>query len=212
VFEVVGVVPDVASIRPGDPVEPEMYWSNRQQPRPFSYFLVRGSVPPGRLVDAVERAVKAVDPDLRPRQVATMPALVARYLARPRFNMVLLAVFGLTALALAAIGTHGLLAYQVSRRTRELGIRLALGARRQQIIGEVLRRGLALAGAGIALGLLGALALGRAIAGLAPGVAPNDPLTLLGCVVLLAVVAVLGSLLPALRASRVDPVVTLSAE
>lgn len=212
VFEVVGVVPDIAPLRPGDAVEPEMYWSNRQLPRPFSYFVVRAALPPAAVASAIGSALASVDPDLRVRQLSTMPELMGRALARPRFNMVLLLAFGLTALTLAAIGTHGLLAYQVSQRRRELGIRLALGARRRQIVGAVLRQALRLAAIGIVAGLLGALALGRTVASLAPGVSPSDPVTLLGGAAVLAVVATASALLPALRASRVDPAITLSAE
>ncbi len=211
-FQVVGVVPDIPPMSPNEPVEPQMFWSNRQLPRPFSFFVVRTAGTPSAIVPALRSAIKSVDADLDVRGPVTMPELVDRALTRPQFNMILLVAFGLTALVLAAIGTHGLLAYHVSQRTREVGIRLALGAGRGQIVSQVLGRGLALAGYGILLGLAGALALGRTIASLTVGVSPRDPLTLGASALVLALVAAAASLFPALRASRVDPIVTLTAE
>jgi predicted lysophospholipase L1 biosynthesis ABC-type transport system permease subunit len=212
VFHVVGLVPDIPPMSPSEPVEPQMYWSNRQLPRPFSYFIVRSVGKPDALVAPIRSAIRGIDADLAVRNPVTMRELVTRALTRPQFNMVLLVAFGLTALALAAIGTHGLLAYQVSQRTREVGIRIALGAARGQIVGEVLRRGLMLAGFGIVIGFVGAMALGRTIASLTAGVSPRDPLTLVASAVVLALVAAAASLFPALKASRIDPIVTLSAE
>jgi predicted permease len=211
-FQVVGLVPDIPAMSPNEPVEPQMFWSNRQLPRPFSFFVVRTAGTPSALVPSIRAAVKSVESDLDLRGPVTMPELVDRALTRPQFNMILLVAFGFTALLLAAVGTHGLLAYQVSQRTREVGIRIALGAARRQIVGDVLLRGLALAGLGIALGFAGALALGRTIATLTVGVSPRDPLTLATSAVVLALVATAASLVPALKASRVDPIVTLSAE
>jgi predicted permease len=212
VFEVIGVVPDIPSMTPGEPVEPQMFWSNRQQPRPFTFVVARATGSPSGLVPALRDAVKGVDRDLDLRQPLTMTELVQRTLRRPQFNMILIAAFGVTALVLAAIGTHGLLTYHVAQRRREMGIRLALGASPRRIVGEILRRGLTLATAGIGAGLLGALFLGRALSGLTAGVSSRDPLTLGASAVVLAVVALMAALWPALRASRVDPATTLGAD
>ena len=212
VFQVVGLVPDIPPMSPNEPVEPQMFWSNRQLPRGFSFFIVRTAGTPSALVPSIRAAIKSVDADLDVRNPITMSELVDRELTRPQFNMILLVAFSFTALVLAAIGTHGLLVYHVSQRTREMGIRLALGAARGQIVGDVVRRGLTLAGLGILVGFAGALALGRTISSLTAGFSPRDPLTLATSAVVLALVAAAASLFPALKASRVDPIVTLAAE
>jgi ABC-type transport system, involved in lipoprotein release, permease component len=141
-----------------------------------------------------------------------MPELVALRLRTPRFDMVLLAVFGGAALLLAAIGTYGLFAYMVSRRTREIGIRLALGAGQRQIVASVVRDGLMLAVGGVVGGTFASILLVRGLSGMLAGVSALDPLALAGSATLLIAIAVLACLVPARRAGRVDPVVTLAAE
>jgi ABC-type antimicrobial peptide transport system permease subunit len=123
--------------------------------------------------------------------------------------MLLLSVFGLTALALGAIGAYGLLSYIVSQRTKEIGVRFALGARPAQVVGEVIWRGLALAIPGVGLGVLGALAMSGAIGHLVFGVSPRDPLTLAASAATLLLVTIVACAVPARRASRVDPMVAL---
>ena len=141
-----------------------------------------------------------------------MTALVDASLARQRFAMQLLGVFALLALSLAAIGTYGVMAHVVTQGTRELGIRLALGATNTNILGMVLRHGLAVAAAGLVVGLAAAALLTRLIATLIVGVTATDPLTFIVAAVALAVAAAIATLVPALRASRVDPVVSLRSE
>jgi ABC-type antimicrobial peptide transport system permease subunit len=132
--------------------------------------------------------------------------------ARPRFQMQLLSLFGLLALILAAGGIYGLLAYAVTRRQREIGIRMALGAGRRNVLGLVISQGMRLVGTGIVLGIVAALALARLLRGLLFEVKPTDPLTLLTVILVLAVVALLACWLPARRASRVDPIIALRTE
>jgi putative ABC transport system permease protein len=211
-FTVVGVVRDVPQVRPDMPVEPQLYWSNRQLPRPFTFVLVRTTVPPATIVSAVRSRIKAIDRDLEPRSILTMNELVSTELRTPRFTMLLVIVFGGAALLLAAVGTYSLLSFGVSQRTREIGIRLALGAERRRIIADVASSGLLLAGGGLALGLAGALVTGRALRGMIAGVSVADPLTLGATTIVLIAVAALASTFPAWRASRVDPNIALRTD
>jgi putative ABC transport system permease protein len=210
--EVVGIVRDVRPVAPGSVVQPEIYWSNRQEPRGFTFVVVRTTIPPASVVGAVRDRLRVVDRDLEANSVRTMPELMALRLKTPRFDMTLLIAFGAAALALAAIGTYGLFAYIVSRRTRELGIRLALGAAQRHIVGAVLHDGLVLAIAGVAVGTVASLALVRALRGMVFGVSTFDPFTLVASAILLVGIAIGACVVPARRAARVDPVVTLTGE
>lgn len=211
-YQIVGVVRDVPPIHAGDPVGPELYWSNRQQPRPFSYVVVRTSVPPATVVASLRAQLRVINQGLRPGDVATLTERLAAELKRPRFNMTLLVAFAFTALLLAAIGTYGVLAYTVAQRTREIGVRIALGAQRGQVLGHVMRQGLMLAALGIIAGTAMSLALARTVAGMVAGVSARDPLTLAVSGLVVGLVAVGACLVPALKASRVDPVTALAAE
>lgn len=133
-------------------------------------------------------------------------------LALPRFTMRLFCGFAGAALLIAAIGLYGVIAFGVSQRTREIGIRVALGAERRDVLGLVMQRGMMLTGAGLAIGIAAALALGRIVTGLLYGIAPTDAPTLLAVAVFVAAVAMLATYLPARRAMRVDPIVALRAE
>jgi putative ABC transport system permease protein len=209
---VVGVVRDIPSVVPDEPVEPEIYWSNRQQPRAFSYFIVRTNVPPASVAKTIRNRLRSVDRDLDAGNMASMSELMNHQLRTPRFDALLLVSFSVAALALAAIGTYGLFAYLISRRTREFGIRIALGAARGQIVAAVLGDGLRLATIGLAIGIASSLILVRTVRSMVVGVSPFDPLSLAASTVLLFTVATFACLVPARRASRVDPAVTLSAE
>ena len=209
---VVGVVRDVEPATPGARVQPEVYWSNRQEPRTFTFFLLRTSIAPASVMSDVRARLRAVDPSLRAMNVNTMPDLVAANLRAPRFQMLLFVTFSVAALLLAAIGTYGVFAYRVSRRTREIGIRMALGAQKGQVVASVLRDGLVLAAAGIAIGVPAAFLAGRAMRGMAVGVSAFDPLTIVtscGALIAVTIAACLG---PARRAAAIDPAVTLTAE
>jgi ABC-type antimicrobial peptide transport system permease subunit len=141
-----------------------------------------------------------------------MDQLVAATAAERRFALILFEAFALAALVLAAAGIYGVLAGRVAERTREIGVRAALGASRASIVGLVLRQGLALTGFGVAIGLVGAVWASRAIAAMLFGISPADPVTYVGVIALLGVVALLACWVPAARAARVDPASTLRAE
>ncbi|MGH7616988.1 MAG: ABC transporter permease [Gemmatimonadaceae bacterium] len=211
-FTVVGVVRDVPPFVPGAPIEPQMYWSNRQIPRPYSYFLVRTSVSQAAVAAAIRSRVRAIDRDLEVKTIRTMDDVVDRHLEASRFDFVLISSFAAAALVLAAIGTYALLSYFVAERTREIGIRMALGANAGRVRREIASRGLALAASGVAIGLAATLALGRTVASIVAGVSSHDPMTLIAAAAALLLVATLACVWPAWRASRVDPALVLTAE
>jgi predicted permease len=174
--------------------------------------VVRTSVPPESLTAAVRQAVQEVDPGLPLYRVATMDEVIAKSLAGHRLNLWLLAIFAGIALVLSAAGLYGVISYLVAQRTREIGVRLALGAQTRDVIGLVMRQGARLTAVGIGLGLLGALAFTRVLASLLFGVSTRDPLTFSGVAALLAAVALLATWLPARRAARVEPIVAIRNE
>jgi putative ABC transport system permease protein len=142
----------------------------------------------------------------------TLDTLVSKSLGQPRFYLLLLIVFAALAVVLAAVGIYGVMAYTVQQRTREIGIRIALGASAERVVGMVVRRGLTLAVLGVALGTAGAYAVTRVLRSLLYGVGERDPLTFVAVAVLLALVALLASWVPARRAARVDPLAAMRAE
>jgi ABC-type antimicrobial peptide transport system permease subunit len=174
--------------------------------------VVRTGTDPAGLTAAVKKEIREVDAALPMYSVRTMETYVERSLARHRFSMVLLGVFAAVALALAAVGTYGVMAYVVGQGAREIGIRIALGASRGRIVGLVLRQGLTLAAAGVVVGLAGAFWLARFMAALLYGVSPGDPLTFAAIPAVLFIVALAAGYVPARRAARVDPVVSLRCE
>jgi ABC-type antimicrobial peptide transport system permease subunit len=173
--------------------------------------LRAGSDPAG-LVGAVKSALRSLDADLPMYYVRTMRQRVGESLARRRFSILLLGVFASVALALATIGIYGVMAYLVNQGTREIGIRMALGATQHDILGLVVRQGMTLALSGVSIGLMVALLLTRLIRGLLFGVQATDPLTFVGISALLAVIALLASYIPAQRAARIDPMVSLRCD
>jgi putative ABC transport system permease protein len=173
---------------------------------------VRASGDPLALVSAARGELQKLDPELPMAALATMDQLLADSLSRSRFTMLLLGIFAAVALLLAAVGIYGLIAYSVTQRTQELGIRIALGAQRRDVLRLVLVQGTRLTLLGLALGVLAALALSRLLATLLFGVTATDPLTFAGVAALLAFVALLACFLPARRATRVDPLVALRYE
>jgi putative ABC transport system permease protein len=209
---IVGVVRDVPAPNPGEAIEPQLFWSNRQIPRPANYLVLRTTADPAGLAASLRARLRAVDPDLQVGPVRTMRDWLDESLVRPRFGAVLLGTFGALALVLAAIGTYGLLAWSVAQETRAIGIRLALGARPASIVAAVVRRGVKLATLGAALGLAGALGMGRFLQAMLAGTSAADPLTLAASVAVLLVAACLACLVPARRASRVDPLRALRAD
>jgi putative ABC transport system permease protein len=174
--------------------------------------LVRTAGDPLALLPSVRERLRALDPTLPLFDVTTLDDVVTSASARERFLLALLTAFAGVALVLAAVGVFGVVSYSTTRRTREIGIRIALGARRGTVAGLVLRQGLAPVLAGIAAGLVLAVLLVRGMASMLFGVAPFDPLTFAGVVGLLLLAAVLGCALPARRATRVDAVAALRSE
>ncbi len=173
---------------------------------------VRTSLDPASVTSAIREQVSAIDKDLPLYNIATMEQLVSNSVAQPRLNLSLLASFAAVALLLSAVGVYGVMAYSVTQRTREIGIRIALGAMPRDVLKQVLAEGGRLAFFGLSLGTVAALALTRLMAGLLFAVKPNDPLTLGVAAGLLAIVALSACYLPARRATRVDPMVALRYE
>ncbi len=206
---IVGVVGDERFRGVGEEAPPAAYPPLAQAPIGSASLLVRAG--PG-VEDALRRAVWSLDPDLALSGIEGLDRTLAQSMARPRFTTVLLGLFAVLALLLASVGVHGLLSYAVVQRTREIGIRLALGAPRAGVVGMVVGRGLALALAGAAVGLAGALGLSRLLRGLLFGVGPTDPVTFAAAPAVLLAVAALASYLPARRAARVDPMIALRSE
>jgi len=185
-------------------------------PQAFSFLqcslVVRTKVPPLALAETIRGEILKLDPNQPISNVRTLEQVVANSVGPRRLMFVLLALFAGAALLLAAIGLYGVMAYSVSRRTREIGIRMALGAQRVEVLKGVVRQGMKLAILGATIGLLGALALTRVLTHLLFGVTPADPITLAGVALLLLGVALFACWLPARRATKVDPVVTLRSE
>jgi putative ABC transport system permease protein len=173
---------------------------------------VRTRTDPETLGPAVVRKIHSLDPELAVAHIRTMTQVLSSSVAVPRFNTVLVGIFGGVALFLAVIGVYGVLSYIVTEQTHEIGIRIALGAEHAEILGLVLRQGAKLAGVGVAIGLFAALGLTRLLRGLLYGVSVTDPVTFAGVAVLLMSVAMLACYIPARRAARVDPMVALRYE
>jgi predicted permease len=174
--------------------------------------VVRANSDPAALTAAVKNEIRSLDPDLPLYDVRTMEQRVESSLAPRRFSMTLLGVFAMAALALATVGIYGVMAYLVSQGSREIGIRIALGATRRGILGLVVGRGMALASTGVTAGLVGAFALTRLLSGFLYGVRATDPLTFIAIAFLLMGIALLASYLPARRAAQIDPMESLRAE
>jgi putative ABC transport system permease protein len=164
---------------------------------------------PEALEGVIRREIQAVDPDLPVFGVRSLRSSIAASLAARRFAMQLLGFFAATALLLAAIGIYGVMAYFVSQRTGEIGVRMALGAQRRDVLKLIVRQGMSFALAGVAIGFIVSLALARLISGMLFGVSPNDPITLALFTLLLAGVALLANYVPARRAAMVDPMTAL---
>jgi putative ABC transport system permease protein len=176
------------------------------------YTMVRTAGPPEALSRAVREVVASVDPGLDAAALRPMEQVLAESVAQPRFNVILVSAFAGLALVLAALGVYGVISYSVAQRVREIGIRLALGATRVEVVRLVAGEGLRLAAAGIAAGLLGAAAATRLLGALLFEVRPLDLPTFLGAGAALAAIALLASAFPAARASRVDPSAALRAD
>src|SRR5437899_3834975 len=207
---IVGVVGTINSVDLGQPVTKErIYYAAAQQAPRMMALVVKTGLDPVALVPQVRAAVQAIDAEQPIADVRTMDQWVSQSLQNRRTPMALLAVFGAVALALSAVGIYGVLAFAVAQRVREFGIRHALGADSGSILSLVLVEGLRTAGIGIAVGLVGALALTRSLQSLLFGVTLHDPMVFGGVSVVLLGVALAACYVPARRATRVDPMVAL---
>ncbi|HKU62296.1 MAG TPA: ABC transporter permease [Gemmatimonadales bacterium] len=216
---VVGVVADVRAQDMSQPAEPEFYLPLGQAPEPAWNWIqrsmtvaARGTGGPMALVPGLREAVRAVDPAVPLYQVGTMDDRITRSLAQARFSTALLTAFGAMALLLAAIGVFGVISYGVSQRTQEIGVRVALGADRGDVVRLIVRHGARLAALGLLIGLGGALVASRLLGTLLYQVSPTDPPTFLAGAAVLGACAIAAAALPALRAARLDPAIALRAE
>jgi putative ABC transport system permease protein len=212
---IVGVVGDVRASGSGREEVPAVYTPIAQESRPWKTWMtvaVRSSLPPSTLLPAVKRAVARAAPTVPVTRPRTMDELMAASAGARRFNLLLLGAFAGLALALAAVGVHGVISYAVSHRIHEVGVRVALGAGPGDILRLVVGQGFVLAAGGAVLGSAAALGLSRFVSGMLFGVRATDPLTFAGVAALLVAVALLACYLPARRALRVDPVVALRYE
>jgi ABC-type antimicrobial peptide transport system permease subunit len=209
---VVGVVADTKEYEVDGEPPITAFYPVQQMGVASRYIVIKTKSDPTGLASAVAREVQALDADLPVYDVNTMDERLADSLARRRFSMLMLGVFATCASLIAAIGIYGVVSFWVSQRTRELGIRIALGATGGAVQRMVLGHGIILAAAGVAIGVAGALALTRLLRSLLFGVSATDPLTFVGVAAVLAVVAIVASYVPARRAARVDPLQALRAE
>lgn len=211
--EVVGVVGDVRHLSLESPEHrPMIYFPLRSSGSPSMTVILAAAANPTDLTAPFRREVTAMDPGLPLSTVRVMDDVVADGFTQRRFNVIVLGLFALAALVLAGIGLYGVMAYAVSQRTHELGVRLALGAQRGEVVRMVLGESLRLVAGGVVLGLGGALLLNGLLSTLLFEVKPNDPVALVGASLLLLGIALLGSFIPARRAARVDPMTTLRQE
>jgi len=209
---VVGVVRHVRHRSLGEEVREQVYVCDRQGPRNPTAWVLRTSGEPGLQAEAVRRVVAELDGELPVYDLRPLAAYVGDAQGRARFTTLLCAAFAALALLLAAIGIYGVVSYSVTRRRREIGVRLALGARAEEVRRAVLGDGMTLALGGLLAGFLGALLLARAARSVLYAVSPLDPLTYVGVAAALAAVAALASWVPARRASRLDPTEVLRSE
>jgi putative ABC transport system permease protein len=210
--EIVGVVGSVRHGGPGKEPRPEFFLPHTQMPSLTLTTVVRVTGDPLAIVGAVRNEVRALDSELPLDSVKTLDQYLTESVAQPRFNTLLLALFAGVAMILTAIGLYGVMAYSVSARTREIGVRVALGARRHDVLRLVISLGMKLTLIGVAIGLVAALALTRLMAGLLFGVTPTDPATFALIALLLVSVATLACYIPARRATNVDPMIALRRE
>ncbi len=212
-YTIVGIVPSVRHGEPGiAPKIPQIYWPAAQFPSLQETLLVRTAGDSRALLPSIRAAVHATDPQLPVFAVRTMDEAIAASIATRRSSATLVAGFSILALFLAAVGLYGVLAYSVTRRTREIGIRIALGSPRAKICALIVRQGITMVALGILAGVLVSLSCGPLMRHFVYGVTPHDPAIIIGVTALLAAIAVLACWLPARRAARVDPVIALRAE
>jgi putative ABC transport system permease protein len=209
---VVGLIGDVRQLGLAEAAPALLYLPYEQFPLPFTTLAVRSLLPAATVTSLMRAQLAAIDPDLPFSDTSTLRSVLTQSVDEPRFRAMLIGIFALLALILATVGVYGLISYTVTQRTREIGIRVALGAAPRQVLIPVIREGVMLALAGIGIGLIGAFAAMRALTAFLFGIGASDPLTFGGVALLLLAVATLASYIPSRRALRVDPMVALRAE
>jgi putative ABC transport system permease protein len=193
--------------------EPAFYSVIAQNPSWSNFLVIKTeTIDPTTLTTAVRNQIRMLDPDMPVDQIKTLQQHLYTQVAQPRFRTTLITVFALIALILASIGIYGVISYTVSHRTREIGIRMALGAQRRQVLNMIIGQGFQLTAISIALGLIGAFALTRLMKGFLFGVTATDPMTYIAVTTLLMAIAMLACFIPARRATKVDPVIALRSE
>jgi putative ABC transport system permease protein len=210
--EIIGVVGDIQRYGLGESVQPEIYYPYSQQARWATYFVVRTNTPASTLKEALQSRLANIDSEIMLSRTSLMNDHITSALKRPRFNLVLVVIFALTALLLAAVGIYGVMSYFVEQQTREIGIRSALGAKRSHILKLVIGHGVGMACLGITVGVGVSFGLTRFLIGMLYGVTAVDPMTFVGIPILLLIVAVLACYIPARRATKVDPQIALRYE
>jgi putative ABC transport system permease protein len=212
VDEIVGVVGDIKEGALDKDPEPAIYWTHPREPYSGMAIVVRTASDALRFSSGVQKEIRALDPQQPVADVRTMEQVISKSIARPRFNTLLLAIFAGVALVLASVGLYGVMNYSATQRTHEVGIRMALGATRSDIMRLVVGNGMLLTLIGIAIGVIGSLGLTRVMQTFLFGIGATDALTFIGVSGLLAAVALLANYVPARRATRVNPVIALRYE
>jgi ABC-type antimicrobial peptide transport system permease subunit len=206
--EIVGVVADVLQRSPGQPAIPQLFLPYAQRTNRTVRIVVRAAGDPLTLAPSIREQIRAIDPNLPLAQPAALADTVTRSIARPRFYMSLLTLFAAVALLLSATGIFGVMSYSVAQQAKEIGIRMALGARASDVLRSVVGQALGLAGIGVAVGVIAAVMMGGVIRSQLFGVTTFDPSTLASVIAVLMLSAAAASLLPATRAARIDPIRT----
>jgi len=209
---VVGVVGDVKYSGPDSEFAPAYYRPYTQEFNTSIFVIVRSPQPAAGLANTIQREIRAIDKDAVVRRVLTLEDLLGESVAQPRFRTFLLVGFGALSLMLAAVGIYGVISYSVTQHTHEIGIRMALGAQRSDVLKMIMRNGALLTALGMAIGLLGSFAVAHSISQFLFATSANDPVTLLAGCALLSAVALAASLIPAMRATRIDPQIALRHE
>jgi putative ABC transport system permease protein len=210
--EVVGIVGDTKHYGLDREPRAELFMPAYQQMLAGMALVVRTSSDPKPFIDTIRREVQAIDAEQAIRDASPMTEVVARSVFLPRISMILLAAFAISALLLAVVGIYGVVSYTVTQRTRELGVRMALGAGSADTLRLVLRRSMWLVGAGTIAGLVASIGLTRVMSGLLYEVSPLDPIVFISVSTILTAAGLVASLIPAHRATRVDPIIALRVQ